>query len=194
MTKPDLRTSITTRLQTVTEEQRQRWSVAATAHLAATAHWGRAIQILAFQSLPSEIDTTELIDHALTAGKTVYLPRTDGQMLSFHRWEPNDPMIRHRYGMLEPSADAPRWQPHDSPPASTLVVCPGLAFDHSGRRLGRGGGFYDRFLAAHRAAVLVVGFCYGLQVVPRVPVNQTDELVQMIATEHGVVESTTHNR
>ncbi len=70
-----------------------------------------------------------------------------------------------------------------------LLVVPLLAFDAAGRRLGYGGGFYDRTLAGLRAAgpVRAIGFGYAAQQVDEVPADATDELLDAMVTETGVI-------
>jgi len=69
--------------------------------------------------------------------------------------------------------------------AAALV--PGVAFDAGGRRLGRGGGFYDRFLAGLPAGARRVGVCFARQVVDRVPAAAHDERVGAVVTEDRVI-------
>lgn len=72
-----------------------------------------------------------------------------------------------------------------------LVLVPLLAFDHMGRRLGYGGGFYDRTIAALRAAgdVQVVGLAYSAQRLTRVPSAAHDMRLDWIVTEHGALKA-----
>lgn len=83
------------------------------------------------------------------------------------------------HGVRTPTGD-----PID-PNTLDLVLVPGLAFDLAGRRLGRGGGFYDRFLAELPAATTLVGVCFEAQLVDRVPTDPHDARVRMLITESG---------
>ena len=67
-----------------------------------------------------------------------------------------------------------------------LVLVPGMAFDRSGRRLGRGGGFYDRFLARLAPGTLKIGFCFRCQVLEEIPTSDHDRLVDAIVTADGL--------
>ncbi len=107
-------------------------------------------------------------------------------VLTVHAW--SGPRERHRHGMEQPAADAPRLDV-----ASVgIVLVPGLAFDIDGGRLGRGGGYYDRFLAAlqdrrpaGRPATLV-GVVPDALVVARLPTEPHDRAVGWLAGESGV--------
>jgi 5-formyltetrahydrofolate cyclo-ligase len=82
-----------------------------------------------------------------------------------------------------------------TPPGPLVVLVPGVAFDEAGGRLGRGGGFYDRSLAALRAtgAVYAVGLAYEAQMAARVPRDAWDEPVDVVATERRLLVSRPHH-
>jgi 5-formyltetrahydrofolate cyclo-ligase len=77
--------------------------------------------------------------------------------------------------------------PAVDPRTVDLAVVPGVAFDADGGRLGRGGGFYDRLLAALSPATAVIGVCFERQVVERVPRESHDHRVQAVIAEGGRV-------
>ncbi|CUX80908.1 MAG: 5-formyltetrahydrofolate cyclo-ligase YgfA [Roseibaca calidilacus] len=101
--------------------------------------------------------------------------------LEFHRWSAQTPMQRGQFG-----ADIPVTADLLVP---DVLIAPLLAYDPRGYRLGYGGGFYDRTLAQLRARgpVLAIGLAYGAQSQPEVPIEQTDEPLDLIATEEGLV-------
>ena len=68
-----------------------------------------------------------------------------------------------------------------------LVIVPGLAFTPHGARLGRGGGFYDRLLAKLGTRTVRLGVCFGMQLVPELPLEPHDQLLDAVITEDGVV-------
>jgi len=143
----------------------------------------RARRIALYAALPGEIPTRALFESLAARGCELLLPRTVGDRLEFApagRWSDLRP---GRLGILEP-AGAPA-----TPLAEgDLVLVPGLAFDHQGWRLGRGGGYYDRALAAAGRA-RVVGLAYAFQLVDAVPHDSHDRPVDAIVTEEGCVRA-----
>ena len=100
--------------------------------------------------------------------------------LVFREWRPGIEMHRASFGMMEPTPDSPQHMP-------TIVVTPLLAFDAEGFRIGYGGGYYDRTLAALRAAgpVTAIGVAYEAQEVAEVPRDHFDQPLDWIVTEIG---------
>ena len=104
------------------------------------------------------------------------------EALVFRRWQPGEPLVKAKFGMREPSAQAADTVPD-------IVLAPLLAFDDAGRRLGYGGGFYDRTLRALRAAhqIIAVGVGYQAQGVDKVPSGDRDERLDWIVTEERAI-------
>ena len=69
-----------------------------------------------------------------------------------------------------------------------LIVTPGLAFDATGGRLGRGGGYYDTFFANKDLDAVEMGFCFSEQIVEEVPMNEHDRRVDVVVSDDGVIE------
>ena len=104
-----------------------------------------------------------------------------GQALQFREWSRGCDMVTGTFGALIPQAGA--WI------VPAVLIVPLLAFDARGFRLGYGGGFYDRTLAALRAKAktLAIGFAFAAQEVPQVPIDEFDQRLDAIVTENGVV-------
>lgn len=99
--------------------------------------------------------------------------------MTFHEWGAESETID--FGLRQPTAAAPVVPPTEI----DVMVIPGLAFDRTGVRLGRGGGFYDRFLAAH-PDIDTVGVVPAVRFVAALPKESHDAAVRWIATEAGV--------
>jgi 5-formyltetrahydrofolate cyclo-ligase len=100
-----------------------------------------------------------------------------GQALRFREWSPGCAMVEGEFGARIPAEGA--WVEPE------VVIVPLVGFDARGYRLGYGGGFYDRTLAALRASAprLAVGFAFAVQEVEEVPTDATDAALDMIVTE-----------
>jgi 5-formyltetrahydrofolate cyclo-ligase len=129
----------------------------------------------------SEWDTRPLFAAALAGGKTIALPRVNAQsrMLDLHGVIDLATHTAPGYrGIPEPSVTLPRIDIG----AVDWVLVPGVAFDVAGRRLGYGGGYYDRLLALLNPGTPRIAGAYDLQVVPQVPAAPHDLIVDIIAT------------
>ena len=130
----------------------------------------------------NEWDTRILVRDALSAGKTIAAPRVDDatRMLALYAIaDPHSDVVLSRQGIPEP---APRC-PAVSRDAIEFVVIPGIAFDRDGRRLGYGGGFYDRLLPLLSPRAARVAGAFDLQIVAQVPVGPNDIGIDAIVTE-----------
>jgi len=135
--------------------------------------------IAGFLSLADEIDTMPLLRELHFRGYHLVLPETPpvGQPLIFRTWFPGALLEREKFGTLRPTGDV-----H----APDMILVPLLAFDRAGRRLGYGGGFYDRTLPLHPNATLL-GIAFAAQEMDSVPVGPYDIPLPAVATEAGVV-------
>lgn len=138
------------------------------------------IAIAGYWPMGEEIDTRPSLHALHAAGHRVLLPVTPrrGLPLGFRPWRPGCAMEAGRFGTSHPAAGeaaAPDW-----------LLIPLLAFDSRGNRLGYGGGFYDRTLAATPGAFRL-GVAYAGQEVPAVPVGHNDIPLHAIATEQGLL-------
>jgi 5-formyltetrahydrofolate cyclo-ligase len=134
--------------------------------------------VMAFWSFGSELSMEPLIERLDTAGISIGLPRIDGDALEVRRYRPGDRTTETSFGAREPVDGAPI-----DPGAIDVIATPGVAFDRRGRRVGYGGGFYDRFLPLTRADAFRVGVAAPLQVVDEdLPSGGFDLRVHAIVT------------
>ena len=133
--------------------------------------------IVAYYSLPDEVYTHDFINELTAQGKTVYLPRvvSDEDMV-LCRYTGADSLKEGAYGIMEPIVrEIPEGEKID------VVLVPGMAFDGDGNRLGRGKGYYDRFLKAlSTPRPKLLGVCFDFQKVDTVPVGRYDVPVDLV--------------
>jgi 5-formyltetrahydrofolate cyclo-ligase len=142
-----------------------------------------ATTVLVFYSFGTEIPTAVLVRRLLTRGWRVLLPYlTDGSEMDAGEIRPGDPLQPTDYGPKEPARRVAV-----SPQNVDVVVTPGLAFDREGRRLGYGGGYYDRYLARLQPHAVRIGIGFSRQVVEAVPAEDGDEPVDVIVTDDEVI-------
>lgn len=157
---------------------RRRAAQAAARHLARACRRWHAQHIALYLGVPEELDTGPLV--VALRGARLYMPRVgrDGA-LRFTRLAP--PLLRNRYGIREPAA-------RSRPPRLDVIVLPLVGFDAQGRRLGMGGGYYDRLLARARAfrRPLRVGLAFAAQEVAALPAGAHDVRLDAVVTEHGL--------
>jgi 5-formyltetrahydrofolate cyclo-ligase len=139
--------------------------------------------VLAFSSFGSELPTLPLIERLLARGVTVALPRIVSGELEPRTWRPGEPTTETSFGALEPTGGEVV-----APGRIDLVATPGVAFDRAGRRVGYGGGFYDRLFPFMRSDALRVGVGFGIQLLERdLPEGAFDMRVDAVITESETV-------
>ncbi len=138
-------------------------------------HIPARVVVAGFHPIGRELDLTGLLIALRAEGHVIALPRTPprGQPLAFHRWAEGDTLARERFGTM--ASDGPLVQPG-------LLLVPLLAFDRRGHRLGYGGGYYDRTIAA-MPGVRTIGCAYAALEMAEVPSGFTDQPLHHIATE-----------
>ena len=131
--------------------------------------------VAVFAALPDEPATDEVLARWASTRRVV-LPRVEGDAMRFYACRP-DALVFGAFGILEPQGEWPC-------PAGEidLVVCPGVAFTADGRRLGRGRGYYDRYLGDPAFRGFRVGVCYAHQLVDDLPVEPHDVRMDRVIT------------
>ncbi len=145
----------------------------------ASREYREAPVILAYIDAKNEISPAGIVEDAWRQGKTVAVPRVHGKTMDFYRiqrWEDLEPGA---FGIREPRPDCPLVDISQG-----LMLAPGVAFDRTGRRVGYGGGYYDRYLAAH-PQLTVWGLAFECQLLEQVPAEETDRRMDQVVTEKG---------
>lgn len=139
--------------------------------------------VMLYWSMSSrEIDVTPIARAALALGKRLCLPRVDWttrQMdpVALPEWD-EAYIARNARGVPGPNPDLPVVHVEEL----GLVIVPGIAFDSHGGRLGRGGGFYDRFLVRVGLAAIRVGVAFDAQIIAGVPMDRHDTYMDAVVT------------
>ena len=139
--------------------------------------------VMTYVSLPDEVDTMYFIEKALERGKKVavpYIDDTDNTIIAV-RLTSKIELVKGRFGIYEPK---------DGPAGKVdlkeidLIVVPGIAFDKKNMRLGRGKGYYDRFLSdPNLSSAISIGLAYKCQIVNLLPSASHDRPVMRVITD-----------
>lgn len=123
-------------------------------------HFLEANTVLCFWSLPDEVNTHDLIEK-WAKKKTILLPKVVGETLELHQFKDSSSMTTGEFGISEPVGEI-----FTDYISIDVCIIPGLAFDNEGGRMGRGKGFYDRFLPQTHCHKM--GICFPWQIVPKI--------------------------
>lgn len=173
--KQQLRQTIRQRKQQYSLQQREAWSKEIEQMLLSHPRMQAARVVMLYYALPDEVDTRHLADTLLHEGKTVVLPKcVDKIHIEPRQYTGPDDLAEGIYNLLEPVG-----KPYDALGDIELIIVPGMSFDEQGHRLGRGRGYYDRFLAQVPQAYKI-GVCFDFQRMEQVPVDENDQVMDEV--------------
>jgi len=182
--KAAVRRMLRDRIDAITPADRHAKSVLSTGWLTRTEDFKNAQVVMIYLSTPDEVDTASIALRCWQAGKTVVAPKVSWdqkRMLPVEISSLQTGLTRTGPGISEPIAGKP--VPID---LIDLVIVPGLGFTISGLRIGRGLGFYDRFLAQSDFLGRSCGLAFEEQIVESLPTLDHDVPLSMLVTEQGV--------
>ena len=181
MDKKELRRYIREQKRHFTPQQLGEMSLGIMSLLLSNSHIQKADAILMYHSLPDEVDTHSALDQLLAMGKKVLLPKVVSETeMTIHEYTGRDSLQPSEpYGILEPTT--PEFSIVNCQ-LSIVIVVPGMAFDRQGHRLGRGKGYYDRFLS-RIPNIYKIGVCFPFQLIDKVPFEPTDILVDEVLSD-----------
>ena len=176
--KKALRRWIGEKKRAMTAEEIERRSAVLARRLFETEAYRQADALYAYVAFNQEVRTRPIIERAWADGKRVAVPKIVGGEMRFIRLERFDQLApQGPFGIPEPVDDKPAARD-----AAALVLVPGLAFDARGFRVGYGGGYYDRWLAAHPGHA-TVALCYDFQRVDALTPEAHDAPVDQVITD-----------
>ena len=173
--KKELRKLIRQRKRQFSDSQLQELSFAVTESLVAHPRIKEAKVVMAYCSLADEVYTRSLIDKLRAMGKIVVLPVVlDDTRMEVRIYNDANDLKEGAYGISEPAG-----RRYDEIENIEVAIVPGMAFDKDGHRLGRGKGYYDRFLS-QIPYIYKIGVCFGFQLLDNVPSAEYDIIMDEV--------------
>ena len=183
-TKKELRSHMTFLRNQIQKEERLLLSERIFDRLCQSRIYLESPVIYSYVSFRSEVDTTRFNERVLKDGKQLALPKVVSKTdMEFFFVEDVSRLVPGYMGIMEPAPLHPA-----KPSEKCLMVLPGLAFDRGFGRLGYGGGYYDRYVNRYTHHFYRCGICYDLQLIPEVPRESHDLLMDYIVTEYNLLE------
>ena len=182
--KHRLRGEMKAALAAMPAEAAARLSIAACESVLALDEYARARSVMLYAPIPGEVDCRPIAVAGWKDSKAVLLPRVTWSirhMVAVPVDSLDQPLVTGRNGLREPDGEPWPIEKID------LIVVPALAYDRHGNRLGRGGGFYDRFLSRPQLAAHTCGLAFSIQVVGNIPVHPNDYPVKVLVTDKEVL-------
>lgn len=179
--KQELRKNIKQQLKQLDQEEKKELDHAVCEKLFQVPEISEAKNVYAYMSLSWETGTEEILKRFLEQNIRVALPRVSGERMDFYEITSFDDMEEGAFHILEPKSECQKveWK-------NACVLVPGLAFTKEGIRLGKGGGYYDRFFEEepnHETFALA----YEFQIVDAIPSEPHDRPVGQIITEKRII-------
>ncbi|MDD5731100.1 MAG: 5-formyltetrahydrofolate cyclo-ligase [Candidatus Omnitrophica bacterium] len=175
LTKQLIRNKILFKLKIQKEEDRNRKSRIIKEKLFRIRVFQKAKTVMFYIPLNDEVDTREMIKEAQNLGKNILVPVCWNRTIIACMLDNHAKLQKGPYGVWEPVI-----KKHVGLDDLGAVIVPGLAFDKKGNRLGRGKGYYDRFLTTVPKTTASIGMAFDFQILPEVPVTATDINVDQI--------------
>jgi len=177
LTKVKIRSKIISRLKIQEEEERNHKSRLITGKLLRNKFFKKAKIVMFYIAFGGEVNTVEMIREAQKIGKVICVPicKKDKEIMQPAILENNAKLKKGPYGVYEPATEN-LVKPEDL----DLIIVPGLAFDRKGNRLGRGKGYYDRFLGSLSNKTHSIGLAFDFQILPLIPTTIFDVSVKQL--------------
>ncbi len=179
--KNQVRELLAQKRRLLTKDKVQELSAEVLAQLEQLPAFQSAKTVLIYYPTHNEVDVLPLIKR-YKKEKTFLFPVVHRRDMTACPYEGNAKMHRGKYNIPEPTT-APFTGKID------LILLPGVGFDLYGNRLGRGGGYYDRYLSKLKRETILVGVGYDFQLIEEVPADRRDKRLHYIVTSHGITKA-----
>ena len=180
MDKKELRKLIAQNKKRYSSEQLKEWSSCLLSKLEDSPNFVKAHTILMYYSLPDEVQTHDFIEKWKDEKKIILPVVVGATELELRCYSGKQDLIKGAFGIEEPAGKA-----FEAFEQIDLAIIPGVSFDASGNRLGRGKGYYDRLLPKLKAPK--IGICYAFQVSKEIPTGPYDYPMDEVITENGLL-------
>ena len=174
--KKSIRAEVRRRIKLMSDEEKQSSARAIFAQVEATEAFAKASCIALFVAMWDEVPTTETLERWRGLGKRVVVPRVEGDIMRYYDYHP-DRMAVGAFGIIEPVGED-----EVSTEAIELMIVPARAFTLGGDRLGRGGGFYDKYMTLPDFHAVKYGVAFGCQIFDTLPTDPHDIAVEAVFT------------
>ncbi|MBR3589611.1 MAG: 5-formyltetrahydrofolate cyclo-ligase [Alistipes sp.] len=174
MEKSDIRREVRQRIKALSPEERMAEARSIFDRVEALDSFGKAQCVAAFVAMPDEVPTKEILGRWLKLGKRIVVPRVEGDIMRFYDYSP-DRIVVGAYGIEEPQGND-----EVAPREIDLIIVPARAFTLAGARLGRGGGFYDKYMSLEGFRAYKVGVAFRCQIFDELPTDKHDIGVDMV--------------
>ncbi|GAG47260.1 unnamed protein product, partial [marine sediment metagenome] len=189
MNKEEIRRKILKkRLSLLSEDTRDK-SQQVFLNLTETVEYINSRNIMFYVATRSEVQTEEMIKTSIKMGKNIFVPTILPECLNLAPSKIFDfdiELEKGKKGILEPKKEYYRLFPSEN---IDLIIVPGVAFDLSGNRIGRGFGYYDNFLRKVPSSTKIVALAFEMQIVKKIPNDKNDIPVHKIITEKRIIIS-----
>ena len=189
MNKEEIRRKILKKRLSLSSEVIRDKSHQAFLNLTETVEYINSQNIMFYVATRSEVQTEEMIKMSIKMGKNVFVPIILPECINLAPskiFDFDTELEKGKKGILEPKKEYYRLFP---PENIDLIIIPGVAFDLSGNRIGRGFGYYDNFLRKVRSSTKIIALAFEMQIVKKIPNDKNDIPVHKIMTEERTIIS-----
>ena len=177
MDKSAIRAEVRRRIKELSSEDRSLSATKIFTQIEQNSNFTQAECIALFASMKDEVSTEYALKAWRAMGKRIVVPRVEGDIMRFYDYSP-DRMQTGAFGIEEPIGDK-----EVSAEEIDLIIVPARAFTHSGERLGRGGGFYDKYMSLNGFRAYKIGIAYSIQIFDSLPCDAHDIKVNEVVTD-----------
>jgi 5-formyltetrahydrofolate cyclo-ligase len=174
--KKSIRGEVRRRLKLMSEVEKQSNATSIFAKVEATQTFAKANCIALFVAMWDEVPTAAVLERWRGMGKRVVVPRVEGDIMRYYDYHP-DHMAVGAFGIIEPTGDQ-----EVEADAIDLMIVPARAFTLKGDRLGRGGGFYDKYMSLEGFRAVKYGVAFSCQIFDSLPTDPHDIQVDGVFT------------